>query len=239
MNPARLRLLWWIVCLAAAVPFARVWVLGYLDALTANPVEFVTRDTGAWTLIFLCITLAASPQRWLTGQAWWLRLRRMLGLWTFFYACVHLVTWVWFDQWFDLRAMWADIVKRPFITVGFLAVVLMLPLALTSSNFAMRSLGRRWGALHRLVYLVAPLGVLHFWWHKAAKNDLAEPAVYALIVLVLLAWRVWRAVQQRRPSSVPEAEPDGRETGVPGSVSGAPRSKSGQRYIDRRVMNNS
>lgn len=198
MNPSRFRLLWWLVWLLGAAPFVRLFVLGYLDGLTANPVEFVTRSTGTWTLVFVCLTLAVSPLARLSGQAWWLRLRRMLGLWSFFYACAHLTTWVWFDQWFDVSAMWADVVKRPFITAGFVAVVLMVPLAITSNHASMRALGRRWQALHRLIYLVAPLGVLHFWWHKSAKNDVFEPAIYAAVVALLLGWRVVNAARRRR-----------------------------------------
>ncbi|MEZ5653424.1 MAG: protein-methionine-sulfoxide reductase heme-binding subunit MsrQ [Burkholderiaceae bacterium] len=198
MTPKRLRALWWLTWLLAAVPFVRLFVLGYLGELSANPIEFVTRSTGTWTLVLLCVTLAVTPLRWLTGQPWWLRLRRMLGLWTFFYACAHLTTWVWFDQWFDLGEMWHDVLKRPFITVGFVAWLLLLALAITSNSASMRALGRRWHTLHRLIYAIAPLAVLHFWWHKAGKNDFEEPAVYALVVAVLLAWRFIHRLQQGR-----------------------------------------
>lgn len=140
----------------------------------------------------LCATLAVTPLRRLTGFAALARLRRMLGLFTFFYACLHLTTYLWFDQWFDLLAILLDVIKRPFITVGMTAFVLLLPLAATSTDAMMRRLGRRWVELHRLVYLIAPLAILHFWWHKAGKNDLAEPAIYGAVVALLLAARLWR-----------------------------------------------
>ncbi|MEZ5742073.1 MAG: protein-methionine-sulfoxide reductase heme-binding subunit MsrQ [Burkholderiaceae bacterium] len=193
MNPLRLTLLRRVVFVLAAVPFARLFVLGYLGDLTANPVEFVTRSLGTWCLVMLCLTLAITPLRRLTGAAWWLRLRRMLGLWAFFYGSVHLLTYVWFDQWFDVAAIWDDVVKRPFIAAGFVSWLLMVPLAFTSNQWAMRRLGRRWSVLHRLIYLLAPVGVLHFWWHKSAKNDLFEPMIYAAVIGLLLAMRLlWR-----------------------------------------------
>jgi sulfoxide reductase heme-binding subunit YedZ len=168
------------VFVACLVPLARLFALGWLDALGANPVEFVTRSTGTWTLVMLCATLAVTP------------LRRATGLFAFFYACLHLLTYVWFDQWFDALAILVDVAKRPFVTVGMTAFVLMLPLAATSTNAMMRRLGRRWVELHRLVYLIAPLAILHFWWHKSGKNDIVEPAIYAVIVALLLAMRLLR-----------------------------------------------
>jgi sulfoxide reductase heme-binding subunit YedZ len=139
----------------------------------------------------LCATLAVTPLRRLTGRNGLARIRRMLGLFTFFYASLHLTTYVWLDQWFDVTAMARDIVKRPFITVGVSAFALMLPLAITSTNAMMRRLGRRWSELHRLVYAVAPLAILHFWWLKAGKNNFFEPAIYGLVVAVLLGARLW------------------------------------------------
>jgi sulfoxide reductase heme-binding subunit YedZ len=139
----------------------------------------------------LCATLAVTPLRRLTGRNGLARIRRMLGLFTFFYASLHLTTYVWFDQWFDVMAMARDIVKRPFITVGISAFALMVPLAITSTNAMMRRLGRRWSELHRLVYAVAPLAILHFWWHKAGKNNFFEPTIYGLVVAVLLGARLW------------------------------------------------
>ena len=139
----------------------------------------------------LCATLAVTPLRRLTGRNGLARIRRMLGLFTFFYASLHLTTYIWLDQWFDVMAMARDIVKRPFITVGISAFALMLPLAITSTNAMMRRLGRRWSELHRLVYAVAPLAILHFWWHKAGKNNFFEPTIYGLVVAALLGARLW------------------------------------------------
>ncbi len=180
------------VFLVALGPLLRLVVLGAGDGLGANPVEFVTRSLGTWTLVFLCLTLAISPLRWLGAPAAIARLRRMLGLYAFFYGCLHFLTYFWLDQWFDVPAIVADILERPFIAAGFVAWALMIPLALTSNRFAMRRLGSRWQRLHRLVYLLAPVGVLHFWWHKAGKNDIGEPAIYAVIVGLLLLARILR-----------------------------------------------
>lgn len=177
----------------ALLPLARLVLAGAFDfwgGLGANPVEFVTRSTGTWTLVMLCVTLSISPLRRLTGQAWLLRVRRMLGLFTFFYASLHVLTYVWFDQYFDWIAMGRDLLKRPFITMGFLAFVLMLPLALTSTNAMMRRLGRFWGRLHRAVYAVAVAAILHYAWHKAGKNDYSEVAMYAAVLTALLGYRL-------------------------------------------------
>lgn len=189
-----------LVFAAALLPLLRLVALGQADALSANPVEFVTRSTGTWTLVMLCLTLSVTPLRRLLGWPWLLRLRRMLGLYAFFYGALHFTTWLWLDQWFDLSSMIADVVERPFVTVGFTAFVLMLPLAATSTQSMMRRLGRRWQELHRLVYAIAVLGVLHFWWHKAGKNDLAEPMVYAAVVAVLLGFRALWPLARRAPS---------------------------------------
>lgn len=185
------------VFVAGLLPLLRLLVLGPADALGANPVEFVTRSTGTWTLVMLCITLSVTPLRLLSGWSWLARLRRMSGLYAFFYALLHFTTWVWFDQWFDLASMIADVVDRPFVTIGFTAFVLMLPLAATSTRAMMRRLGSRWQALHRLVYAVAVLAVVHFWWHKAGKNDLAEPMIYASVVALLLGFRALRQIARR------------------------------------------
>jgi sulfoxide reductase heme-binding subunit YedZ len=184
--------------LASLLPLARLVALGMTNGLGANPVEFVTRSLGTWTLAFLCLTLVVSPLRWLGAPPAIVRLRRMLGLYAFFYGSLHLVMYLWLDQWFDWPAIVEDILERPFITVGFAAWLAMVPLALTSNRFAMRRLGSRWQRLHRLVYLLVPLGVLHFWWHKAGKNDIGEPAVYAAIVAILLLARVARRYLARR-----------------------------------------
>ncbi|MGH8666027.1 MAG: sulfite oxidase heme-binding subunit YedZ [Burkholderiales bacterium] len=175
-----------LLCLA---PLARLVVLGSSDGLTANPIEFITRSTGTWTLVFLLITLAVTPLRRALGWAWLLRLRRMLGLYAFFYGCLHLTTYVWLDQFFDPAAIARDIVKRPFITMGFTAFVLMLPLALTSTHAMVRRLGAaRWQRLHRLAYAVSVAGVVHYWW--LVKRDVTQPLIYALLLAVLLLLRV-------------------------------------------------
>ncbi|MDO8299883.1 sulfite oxidase heme-binding subunit YedZ [Lacisediminimonas sp.] len=183
----------------ALLPFLRLVTFTLTERLGANPIEFITRNTGDWTLYFLCITLAVTPLRRLTKWIWLTRLRRMLGLYAFFYASLHFLTFLWFDHFFDLAAMWEDVLERPFITVGFTAFVLLIPLAVTSNNAMIRRLGaRQWQRLHRLVYLIAGLGILHFWWMKEGKNDFVEPILYGGIVLVLLLLRVWWAVSQRR-----------------------------------------
>ena len=175
--------------LLGLAPLARLLVLGLTDALTANPIEFITRSTGTWTLVFLLVTLAVTPLRRALGWPWLMRLRRMLGLYAFFYACLHFVTYVWLDQFFDPASIVRDIVKRPFITMGFTAFVLMLPLALTSSHAMVRRLGAaRWQKLHRLVYVVAVAGVVHYWW--LVKRDITQPLLYALVLAGLLATRV-------------------------------------------------
>ena len=160
------------------------------DWLGANPAEYITRSLGDWTLRLLLLTLAITPLRRITGRTWLLRLRRMLGLFTFFYALLHLSSYVSFDHVFDVGEILKDIVKRPFITVGFTCFVLIIPLALTSTNAMVRRLGaKRWQALHRLVYVIAPLAVLHFWW--MVKRDLTEPIIYALLLGVLLGYRLF------------------------------------------------
>ena len=180
-----------LVFAACLLPLVRLFVLGWVDALGTNPVEFVLRSTGTWTLVMLCLTLSVTPLRRIGGWNALVRLRRMLGLFAFFYGSLHFGGYLWFEHWFELREILLDIVKRPFVTVGFAAWLLMLPLAITSNAAMIRRMGPRWTELHRSVYAVALLGVLHYWWHKAAKNDLAEPAVYAVAVALLLGWRVW------------------------------------------------
>lgn len=187
-----------IVFALALVPLAKLaaGVFYFPEWLGANPAEFITRATGDWTLRFLLITLAITPLRKILAWPWLLRLRRMLGLFAFFYGVVHLSSYVAFDHVFDVVEIVKDIVKRPFITVGFTALLLMLPLAITSTAAMVKRLGaRRWLALHRLVYLIAPLGVLHFWW--MVKADVTEPAVYALILAVLLGYRAASTLRAR------------------------------------------
>lgn len=175
-------------------PLARLGFLGFTDGLTANPIEFITRSTGTWTLVMLLATLSVTPLRRLLAWPWLTRLRRMLGLYAFFYGCLHLITYLWLDQFFDLSAIVRDIVKRPFITMGFAGFVLMLPLALTSTNAMMRRLGgQRWRRLHKLAYVIPIAGVLHYWW--MVKRDITEPALYAGVLAVLLGMRLWHRLR--------------------------------------------
>ena len=185
-----------------------VWlVYGALaNTLGANPAEALIRSTGDWTLRFLCLTLTITPLRTLTGWHALARQRRMIGLFTFFYGVLHFLCFAWLDQGFDLTAIVNDIAKRPFILVGSAALLTMLPLALTSFNRAIKKLGAaRWQALHRLVYATAMLGLLHFFWMRAGKNNFADVAVYAAIIGVLLGWRLkrrfWPAAVRRSPAA--------------------------------------
>ncbi|SAL73575.1 putative sulfite oxidase subunit YedZ [Caballeronia peredens] len=181
------------VFVAMLYPLARIVVLGMTGingGLGANPIEFITRSTGLWTLVYLCITLAITPVRRMTGITALARFRRMTGLYAFFFAVLHFTTYIWFDKWFDVAEMLKDIGKRPFITVGFAAFVLLIPLAVTSPKAMVRKLGRRWQALHRTIYLIAALAILHFWWMKAGKHDFELPKIYGSIVIALLGWRV-------------------------------------------------
>lgn len=185
-----------IVFVAGLLPLLRLVWLGFGDGLTANPVEFVTRSTGTWALVFLCLSLAMTPLRRLTGSAQWMRFRRMLGLYSFFYAGLHFAIWFWLDHGFDPAAMWQDVLRRPFIAAGFTAFVLLIPLAATSTQGMMRRLGRNWTRLHRLVYPIAVAAILHYWWHKAGKNDFGTVGIYAAVVGGLLGIRLWWALRR-------------------------------------------
>lgn len=179
-----------LVCL---VPFITLVTGAVNNTLGTNPVETMTHETGEWTLRFLLVTLMVTPLRRLSGKSWLIKLRRMLGLYAFFYACLHFLTYIWFDQYFDWTEVIKDIPKRPFITVGFTAFVLLIPLAATSNNRMMRRLKKNWVKLHKLVYVIAVLGILHFLW--LVKADTLEPLIYAGILLMLLGYR---AYYQRR-----------------------------------------
>ena len=186
---------------AALLPLARLIVFGLTDRLGANPIEFITRSTGTWTLVFLLITLTVTPLRKLSGWHSSIKLRRMFGLYAFFYACLHFTTYIWLDQFFDLASIYKDVIKRPFITVSFPSFLLMIPLALTSTNAMVRRLGgKRWQRLHRLVYVIAIGGVIHYWW--LVKKDITDPAIYAFILTLLLAYRILVAVRKRQTTDV-------------------------------------
>ena len=177
-----------LVHLLCLVPFSLLLWAAFNDGLGANPVEKLTHETGDWTLRLLLVTLSLSPLRQWTGQASFIRFRRMLGLYTFFYGCCHFSIWFIADHSLDPGSMIEDIIKRPYITLGFSALLLMLPLAITSNQVMIRRLGKNWKTLHQLVYLVILLAVLHFVW--LTKADYLEPTIYAIIAMILLAHRL-------------------------------------------------
>jgi len=182
-----------------------LWPLAYLlhgmftDSLGANPIEVFTRASGEWALRLLLFTLLMTPLRKLTGVSRWLQLRRMLGLFAFFYVIVHFMSYLWLDQFFDWPEILADIVKRPFITAGMVAFLMLLPLALTSTNRMMRRLGRNWKRLHRLAWVAPAVGILHFFW--LVKADLFEPILYTVIFLFLMLFRLPRRRATGRPAA--------------------------------------
>ena len=184
--------------LLALLPLALLVWGAFNNTLGANPAEALIRSTGDWTLRFLCLTLAVTPVRNWTGWNALARLRRMLGLYAFAYGILHFLAFAWLDQGFDVGAILKDIAKRPFILVGTAALLLMLPLAATSFNRAIKAMGAsRWQTLHKAVYAVALLGLLHFFWMRAAKNNFGEWSIYAAVLAVLLGWRVWNTMKKR------------------------------------------
>lgn len=202
LHPAA-KVILFIVCL---LPFA--WLawnvlqaqIGNANVLGANPAEYLIRATGDWTLRFICIVLAVTPLRVISNTPTLTRFRRMLGLFAYFYVVVHLLSYSGFDMGFDVADIAKDIAKRPFILVGFAAFVLLTPLAATSFNRAIKALGaKRWQTLHKLVYVIAGLGLLHFFWMRAGKNNFAEVFVYAAIISVLLGWRVVQYLKKKKP----------------------------------------
>jgi len=204
-----------VVFLLCLVPLALLGWRGYHNDLTANPIEYITHNTGDWTLRFILISLCVTPFRRLLGLPDLIRFRRMLGLFAFFYGVLHLITWLWLDKFFDPHDLWADVVKRRFITVGMLGFLLMVPLAITSTAGWIRRLGgRRWQALHRAVYISAIAGVVHYWW--LVKSDIRKPAMYGALVALLLLWRVLLWLMKRKApvrsaaaNSARAAEPTG------------------------------
>jgi sulfoxide reductase heme-binding subunit YedZ len=182
----RIKIAVFLLCLT---PLFRLIWLGFNDDLGANPVEFVERSTGYWTLFILLATLSLTPIRLLTARVWQLQLRRMLGLFMFFYACLHLITYLWLDYSFMWPDIVKDIVKHPYVLVGSLAFLLTLPLAITSNSFMIKKLRERWKRLHRAVYVIAILGVVHFLW--LVKKDIREPLLFIFILTVLLGIRLY------------------------------------------------
>lgn len=182
----------------ALIPLALLAQRVLNEDLGTNPIETLNRFTGDWTLRFLLVTLAVTPLRRLTGWQYLIRFRRMAGLFAFFYACLHFLSWIWIDKLFDWDEIVKDVLKRPFITVGFTSFVLLIPLALTSTQGMVRRLGgRRWRALHRLVYAIGVGGVVHFLW--LVKSDIREPLIYATILAFLLGYRVFSYLRRRTP----------------------------------------
>ncbi len=194
------------IFLAALIPLERLLWKAFHAGLGANPIEIITHSTGDWTLIFILTTLSITPLRQITRQYWLIGLRRMVGLFAFFYGTLHFLTYIWLDKFFDVHEISKDIVKRPFITVGFAAFVLMIPLALTSTAWSIRWLGgRNWRRLHRLIYLTGILGVIHYTW--LVKADRHKPIEYGIVLAILLSYRVviWtyeKIYAERRPASV-------------------------------------
>jgi methionine sulfoxide reductase heme-binding subunit len=195
-----------VLFLACLLPVARLAWLGFHSGLGANPIEFITHSTGDCTLTFLLVTLSITPLRKLSRQYWLISYRRMLGLFAFFYGFLHLMTYVWLDKFFDVHEMLHDIAKRKFITAGMTAFTLMIPLALTSTKWAIRKLGKRWQTLHRLIYFSAAAGVIHYLW--LVKADLKKPLEYALVLGMLLMYRVvvWAVTKRSTPKAVASAE---------------------------------
>ena len=198
----KLRLTKLVLFPAALIPLARLGWKALHDGLGANPIEVITHSTGDWTLILVLTTLAVTPLRRLTRQYWLIGVRRMLGLFAFFYATLHFLTYIWLDKFFDFHEMLKDIAKRPFITVGFSAFVLLIPLALTSTKGSIRRLGKNWQRLHRLIYLTGILGVIHYWW--LVKADIRKPREYAIVLAILLLYRIgtW-AYESRKRAPAP------------------------------------
>jgi sulfoxide reductase heme-binding subunit YedZ len=185
-----------LIFLLALWPLAKLMILGFQDDLGANPIEKILRNTGFWTLTFLTITMAITPLRQLTQRVWLGRFRRMLGLFAFFYGVLHFSTYLVLDQFFDWANILKDISKRPYITVGFSALVLMTPLAVTSTDAMLKRLGgKRWRRLHRLVYLITAAGVIHFWW--LVKKDISEPLIFGALLALSLTVRAYYARQNR------------------------------------------
>lgn len=194
----RLKIIIWLL---ACAPVLRLLLLGLTDALGANPVEFIERSTGTWALVFLLLSLSITPLRQWSKQAWLMAVRRLLGLWMFAFACLHVTTYVWLDYQFFWPDILTDIAKHPYVLVGAAALLLSVPLAATSHQRAIRYLKKRWKTLHLLVYFIALLALLHFWW--LVKKDVTEPVLYSLVFAGLMLPRVLTWLRQSRSVSVP------------------------------------
>jgi sulfoxide reductase heme-binding subunit YedZ len=202
MKPRSISLLKFCVFLLCLAPLGKLALEAFGVAgltLGANPIEELIHRFGWWGLSFLLITLSVTPLRRLTGLNWLIRFRRMLGLFAFFYVLLHFLTYAGLDQRFSLKYIVEDVIERPYITIGMLGLLLLIPLAVTSTNAMMRRLGSRWQKLHRLVYLIAILGVWHFWWQ--VKQDISEPLIYAVILAALLCYRLYLRWRRRRPAT--------------------------------------
>ncbi|ABF40011.1 Ferric reductase-like transmembrane subunit [Candidatus Koribacter versatilis Ellin345] len=196
MRPKLIKPLVFIACL---MPVANMAFGGFRAQLGANPIEAITHETGDWTMILIMTTLAITPLRRITGISELISFRRMIGLFAFFYGTLHFLTYIWLDKFFDMHEIVKDVYKRPFITAGFTAFVLMIPLALTSTKGWIRRLGKKWTALHRLIYGTALAGVVHYIW--LTKRDEAKPFMYAVILAALMLWRAWAWWEKRRKVS--------------------------------------
>lgn len=184
-----------MIWIAASVPLLRLFLLGMTDGLGANPVEFIERSSGTWALVFLLLSLTITPLKQITQLAWLIAVRRLLGLWMFAYACLHVLAYLWLDYSFDWQAIGKDIIKHPFVLVGAAAFLLTIPLAFTSNQRAIKVLKKRWKQLHQLVYVIAVLALLHFWW--LVKKDVTEPVIYTMVFAVLLVPRVQHVVKDK------------------------------------------
>jgi methionine sulfoxide reductase heme-binding subunit len=200
MNKKRVVAVKVVIWLLALIPVARLLWLGFTNDLGANPVEFVEHSTGIWALVFLLASLSMTPIRLLTKQVWQIQVRRLLGLWMFFYAVLHVITYVWLDFNFLVDEIMRDVVDHPRILVGFAAFVLTIPLAMTSNNYMMKKLKSNWKSLHKTVYLVAVLAVVHFL--LLVKKDLTEPFYYAAVLVLLFGIRIYCKYQTKNESTV-------------------------------------
>jgi methionine sulfoxide reductase heme-binding subunit len=193
---AKIRALKTLIWLGACLPLLRLLILGFTDNLGANPVEFIERSTGTWALVFLLFSLSITPLRHWTQQSWLIAVRRLLGLWMFAYACVHVLTYLWLDYSFDWADILKDVIKHPYVLVGASAFLLTVPLAATSNQRAIRVLKQRWKTLHQLVYVIGVLALLHYWW--LVKKDVTEPVIYSVVFAGLIAARWRQGLNHRR-----------------------------------------